>query len=182
MVQLLILDISGDVREVEKKITPSFKLDDTLPLTVLKGVIEHKGKSKLERLAIWNDDNLDIHVYGFTKGSDDIQNVHSLPAPLDNRVFYGDILLIGYCDDTFVDMNESIYLDFFSNHAFDEHDDDLPEDAVDVDEEEEEYLEPNDDLEESTEFVIEIQDDDAVIPEVYYCDELQLEPEWVPIN
>ena len=65
MVLFLILDLGGDVREVEKKVNSSFKLDESLSLTGIKGVIQNKGKSKLERLVIWHDNDIDIHVYGY---------------------------------------------------------------------------------------------------------------------
>ena len=46
MVLVLTLDSGGDVREVEKNISSTFKLDESLPLTSIKGIIQHKGKSK----------------------------------------------------------------------------------------------------------------------------------------
>jgi hypothetical protein len=190
MVLFLILDLGGDVREVDKNVSSSFKLDETLPLTGIKGVIQHKGKSKLERLVIWHENDTDIHVYGYKSGTADIINRHCPPKPLDKMELYGDILMIACMGDQIVDMNETMYLDLFnemmdncdnnSEHSQDFNNDILPEDAELV-QDEIVYDFNSEGSNEHTLEIIETNDDDEVSCdiEIRYDVELEVEPEFL---
>ena len=193
MVLVLTLDSGGDVREVEKNISSTFKLDESLPLTSIKGIIQHKGKSKLERLVIWHENGTDIHVYGYKTGTPDMINRHCPPKPLDKMELFGDILMIACMDDEIVDMNETMYLDLFnemmenddkqSNHSNDDmydKDDILPEDAELV-EEEIIYDFNSEGSNEHTLEIIENNDDDdtSCALEITYQIELDIEPEYI---
>ena len=190
MVLFLILDLGGDVREVDKNVSSSFKLDETLPLTGIKGVIQHKGKSKLERLVIWHENDTDIHVYGYKSGTADIINRHCPPKPLDKMELYGDILMIACMGDQIVDMNETMYLDLFnemmdncdnnSEHSADFNNDILPEDAELV-QDEIVYDFNSECSNEHTLEIIETNDDDEVSCdiEIRYDVELEVEPEFL---
>ena len=190
MVLFLILDSGGDVREIEKNVSSSFKLDESLPLTSIKGVIQHKGKSKLERLVIWHENDTDIHVYGYTSGTSDIINRHCPPKPLDKMELFGDILMIACADDKIVDMNETMYLDLFNemmddgdNHSEQSNDfnnDILPEDAELVTDEII-YDFNSEGSNEHTLEIIEANDDDELSCdiEIKYDIELEVEPEFL---
>jgi hypothetical protein len=190
MVLFLILDLGGDVREVEKNVNSSFKLDETLPLTSIKGVIQHKGKSKLERLVIWHENDTDIHVYGYKSGTPQMINRHCPPKPLDKMELFGDILMIACMADEIVDMNETMYLDLFnemmdncdknSEHSKDYNNDILPEDAELV-EDEIMYDFNSEGSNEHTLEIIETNDDDDISCdiEIRYDLELEVEPEYL---
>jgi hypothetical protein len=190
MVLFLILDLGGDVREVEKNVNSSFKLDETLPLTSIKGVIQHKGKSKLERLVIWHENDTDIHVYGYKSGTPQMINRHCPPKPLDKMELFGDILMIACMADEIVDMNETMYLDLFnemmdncdknSEHSKDYNNDILPEDAELV-EDEIMYDFNSEGSNEHTLEIIETNDDDEISCdiEIRYDLELEVEPEYL---
>lgn len=190
MVLFLILNSSGDVKEVEKTISSTFKLEQYLSLTSIKGVIQHKGKSKLERLVIWHVNDTDIHVYGYKSGTTDNINRHCPPKPLDKMELYGDILMIASIEDKIVDMNEIMYLEMFNemmedydNHSeksIDIYDDILPEDAEII---EDEINNDNNSYcsNEHTIEVIEDNDNDDVSCdiEITYDVELEIEPEYI---
>lgn len=190
MVLFLILDSGGDVREVEKNISSSFKLDESLQLTSIKGIIQHKGKSKLERLVIWHENDTDIHVYGYKSGTSDILNRHCPPRPLDKMELFGDILMIACMGDDIVDMNETMYLDLFnemmdncdnnSENSKDFINDILPEDAELV-QDDIVYDFNSEGSNEHTLEIVEANDDDDVSCdiEIRYDLELEFEPEFV---
>jgi hypothetical protein len=188
MVLFLILDLGGDVREVEKKVNSSFKLDESLSLTGIKGVIQNKGKSKLERLVIWHDNDIDIHVYGYKSGSSDIINRHCPPKPLDKMELYGDILMIACMGSEIVDMNETMYLDLFNdmmdnydnNSEYSKDNQDLLPDDAELVEDEIVYDFNSQGSNEHTLEIIETYDDDISCEiEIKYDVELQFEPEFL---
>jgi hypothetical protein len=184
MVLFLILELGGDVREIDRKVNSSFKLDESLSLTSIKGVIQNKGKSKLERLVIWHDNDTDIHVYGYKSGTSEIINRHCPPKPLDKMELYGDILMIACANDKIVDMNETMYLDLFnemmddgdnnSEQSNDFNNDILPEDAELVTDEIV-YDFNSEGSNEHTLEIIEANDDD----EISYDIELEIEQEFL---
>jgi len=189
MVLFLILDCSGDVKEVEKTISSSFKLEQYLPLTSIKGIIQKKGKSKLERLVIWHENDIDIHVYGYKSGSSDNINRHCPPKPLDKIELYGDILIIASIDDKIVDMNEIMYLEMFnetmedydnhSENSYNDYDNIIPKEAELI-EDEINFDNNSYGSNEHTIQVIEDNDDDVSCDiEIRYEVELELEPEYI---
>jgi hypothetical protein len=190
MVLFLILELGGDVREIDRKVNSSFKLDESLSLTSIKGVIQNKGKSKLERLVIWHDNDTDIHVYGYKSGTSEIINRHCPPKPLDKMELYGDILMIACANDKIVDMNETMYLDLFnemmddgdnnSEQSNDFNNDILPEDAELVTDEIV-YDFNSEGSNEHTLEIIEANDDDEISCdiEIRYDIELEIEQEFL---
>lgn len=171
MVLFLCLKPDGEVKEVDKTLNPKFQLDETLSLQYLKGVIENKGKGKIERLYVWNFQYNQIYIYGWKKGSHEQINNHSLPKPLNEDTFYGDLVCFLVCNDQMIDFTEGFYLDFFQNDWEEADDDEMECDEEEIVEIEE--LEEDDDDEELAEPVIihEIQ--------YQYSDELSMEPEYV---
>jgi hypothetical protein len=190
MVLFLILELGGDVREIDRKVNSSFKLDESLSLTSIKGVIQNKGKSKLERLVIWHDNDTDIHVYGYKSGTSEIINRHCPPKPLDKMELYGDILMIACANDKIVDMNETMYLDLFnemmddgdnnSEQSNDFNNDILPEDAELVTDDIV-YDFNSEGSNEHTLEIIEANDDDEISCdiEIRYDIELEIEQEFL---
>lgn len=169
MVLFLCLKPDGEVREVEKTINNKFVLDETICLQYLKGIIDNKGKGKIERINIWEFNGYHIYIYGWTKGPDDILSNHSLPYPLNSQKIYGDLICFLTSNGVMIDFTEGFYLDFFQNNWEDTPEDDEEEldeeDEAEIDEEEDEELE--DDGIDTVELVIS------------YNEELQMEPEYL---
>jgi len=119
MVIFLLLKPDGDVIDVDKNLSNNFKLEDTISLISLKGVITNKGKGKIERLNIWQYKNSNIHIYGWKNGAHDMITNHALPKPLDGHIYYGDLLIFMETAGMIVDFPETSYIDFF-NESYDE--------------------------------------------------------------
>lgn len=166
MVVFLLLKIDGDVLEYSKSVEAKLKLEDTIGLQHLKGVIENKGKGKIQRLHVWEVDDYKIHAYGWKKG--DRQNTHTIPKPLDEVQLYGDVVLFKTVDDTFINIYEADYLEFYQNQAWENE-------YETASESDSEYS--SDELEEDEDNFE--NDLPEIVPE-QVIDELQLEPEYVP--
>lgn len=162
MTKFIVLRPDAQVVELEKKFSVNFKLDQTLSLLHLKGVIENKGKGKIERIHSWDICNSEhIHLYGWKKGTND-PSQHSLPSPLDNMRLYGDILcFLTGAEDKLCNLTEDIYLEFFQNsHWIEQGGGDDDEDA-----------EAND--------MGETEDADVTVPIPIVVGELEYEAEYV---
>jgi len=169
MVLLLCLKPDGEVREVEKNLSDKFVLDETISLQYLKGVIDNKGKGKIERLTIWDFNNYNIYIYGWTKGSDDILTNHSLPNPLHNEKIYGDLLCFLTNDsNVIIDFTEGFYLDFFQNNW-----EDNPEEEEEEEEDEEDKFSEDEEIDDEETNTLEL----LIITD----EELKLEPEYLGI-
>ena len=159
----LCLKPDGEVREVKRSLNPKFVVGDaTLSLQYLKGVIEVKGRGKVEQLCMWEFMGNTVHMYGWKNGSPDTQTAHSLPKPLDKERIYGDVLCFRTegiqneieTDSVLLDMTENMYLDFYQSFAFEEAEYDV-EEGEDIEEEGEEDIE-ND----GSEVEIEVEDEE----------------------
>jgi len=168
MVLFLCLRPDGDVKEIEKTLNSKFKLEESLSLQYIKGVLENKGKGKIERLYIWTFNGYQIYIYGWKKGCPDQINSHSLPKPLNEDTFYGDMLCFLVSQSEIIDFNEGFYMDFFQNEWEEAENEEL------------EILSDNEEeIENST---IEDDDDDHIITheiQIVYTDELEIEPEYM---
>jgi hypothetical protein len=174
MVLFLCLKPDGEVREVDKNLSNKFQLEETIGLQYLKGVIDIKGKGKIERLTIWDFNNYKIYIYGWTKGSEDILTNHSLPSPLNNCKIYGDLLCFLTSNNEIIDFTEGFYLDFFQNNWEDNpEEDEEEEDAEELDEEDENESEDDEIDEEEHTNPLELL--------ILTNEELQLESEYLGI-
>ena len=172
MVIFLLLKPDGDVIDVDKNLSNSFKLEDTISLISVKGVITNKGKGKIERLNIWQHKNSNIHIYGWKNGAHDMITNHALPKPLDGGTYYGDLLIFMETAGILADFPETSYIDFF-NESYDEEYDNNDQDSNFENDEEaaEEIIE------------IEIEDDDMYEDEeeIIIDMELKIEEEYTGI-
>lgn len=136
MTKFIVLRPNAEIVEYEKEFKSTFKLDKTISLLHLKGIIENKGKGKIELVHTWNICNGEhIHMYGWKKG--DMPSQHVLPAPIDSNRLFGDILCFMTTRDSLSNLNEEIYAEFFQNsHWLDQADDEIvgEEEEVDADE------------------------------------------------
>lgn len=174
MVIFLLLKPDGDVIDVDKNLSNNFKLEDTISLISVKGVITNKGKGKIERLNIWQYKNSNIHIYGWKNGAHDMITNHALPKPLDGQTYYGDLLIFMETAGIIVDFPETSYIDFF-NESYDED--------YDNNDQESNYENDEETVEEIVE--IEIEDDDEElyedVDEIVVDMELQIEQEYTGV-
>ncbi len=173
MVLFLCLKPDGEVREEEKSINSKFELSDTISLQYLKGVIDNKGKGKIQKLHVWEFGGNQIYIYGWTSGNADLVSNHCLPAPLHESKFYGDMICFLVSDNNLIDFSEGYYLDFFQNNWEEEPMDDENSDVSENEDEEEETL---DQVEDDSEIGDTIE---IILTDTY--DELQIEPEYIEI-
>ena len=170
MVLFVCLKPDGEVREVDKNINNKFELDETISLQYLKGVIDNKGKGKIQRLHIWEFGGNDIYIYGWTEGNAEMLSNHSMPSPLNNQKYYGDLMCFLVSNGNIIDFTEGFYLDFFQNNWEDEPYEDDDEDEDDEEEIKSEDEEIDDEIEDTIEIILTTADD-----------ELQLEPEFIEV-
>jgi hypothetical protein len=99
---------------------------------------ENKGKNAIEQLHIFNFEGLlKVIVYGWTSGDFERDiNKHELPPPIDNPLFYGDLIVLLRKGDNLEDFTKEDYEEFY-------------EDIFDFDEisENESEIDSNDDYE-----------------------------------
>jgi hypothetical protein len=172
MVIFLLLKPDGDVIDVDKNLSSSFKLEDTISLISVKGVITNKGKGKIERLHIWQHKNSNIHIYGWKNGAHDMITNHALPKPLEGVTYYGDLLIFMETGGILTDFPETSYIEFF-NESYDEEYDNNDESQFENEEEvNEEVIEIEEEDEDNM-----CEDEEEIIVDV----ELQIEEEYTGI-
>jgi hypothetical protein len=181
MVVILVLGKPGDIVEHDKNI--KFSLGDEISLTSLKGVVNNKGKGKLTRQFIWEENGININLYGYSQGTRDQINIHKLPKPMDKATLYGDMVIIATnTKNTIVDYAESSYYEFFTNNTYetrsnvDDEDEDgfIVDDSSDSDSETDNEQTLEDTLDDMADDTIDYHNDHAIIK-----NELQLESEYL---
>lgn len=176
MVLFLCLKPDGEVREEDKSINSKFELGETISLQYLKGIIDNKGKGKIQQLHVWEFGGNQIYIYGWCSGNSEMVSNHSLPSPLHDQKFYGDLVCFLVSDNKLIDFSEGYYLDFFQNNweeePLDEEDEDDEEEASDNEELYPDEVDNNDDN-------VEMDTIEIILTNTY--DELQMEPEYFEI-
>ena len=101
----------------------------------LEDYVENKGKNAIEQLHIFNYDNLKVIIYGWTEGKENQINRHELPEPIENTLFYGDLLVLLRENDELVDFPKEEYEEFYDYifGGFDSCDENDDEDLEDGD-------------------------------------------------
>lgn len=101
-----------------------FRLDDS---------VENKGENTIEQLHIFHYENFQVIIYGWTNGKEYQINKHELPPPIDNKLYFGDLLILLREDNVLIDF-ETVDYDEFYNYifgGFDSCDEDDDEDMTD---------------------------------------------------
>ena len=60
----------------------------------LEDCVDNKGTNDIEQLHIFHYENLKVIYYGWTEGKEEDINQHELPEPIDNQLYYGDIIVL----------------------------------------------------------------------------------------
>ena len=80
----------------------------------LEDAVENKGKNAISQLHIFHYDNYQVIIYGWLKGKEKQINKHELPPPIDNILYYGDLLVFLRENDELVDFEKEEYTDFYN--------------------------------------------------------------------
>ena len=106
---------------------------------LLKNIVKNKGKGLCKLLSDWDYGNITVTVWGWDDGNESKINKFELPPPIDTILYYGDLIFIGYNNETdeILEFNEERLMLWY-NHVFggfdsientdDEDDDDEDED------------------------------------------------------
>jgi len=84
----------------------------------LEDSVENKGKNAIEQLHIFTYENLKVIIYGWATGEENKINKHELPPPIDNDLYYGDLIVLLREDGELVDFSKEDYEEFY-NYIFD---------------------------------------------------------------
>ncbi len=92
----------------------------------LTNYIEITGHGPIEKLYSWLEEGFCIELYGYTEGR--ITNKHDLPEPLENKIYYGDmVVLIKNNNNQYEDCTKEDYNEFYE-YMFEGFDDCVSED------------------------------------------------------
>jgi DNA-directed RNA polymerase subunit M/transcription elongation factor TFIIS len=88
VISTVLLSAKGDV----KKANLTLEDDKKLTTDILHKYL--KKKSEPEKLGYYQDDDKYIFMFGYSEGKKGTENKHELPPPYNDKVYYGDIILI----------------------------------------------------------------------------------------
>lgn len=103
-----------DNKSIKEILVPNSLCTGQLDISVVSG-IKSKGHNNIERECDyeWND-NL-ISMYCWTDGSESKINKHDLPPPIDNELYYGDILVLMHNEGNLLDLSKDSYNKFYED-------------------------------------------------------------------
>ena len=122
-----------DNKSIKEILVPNSLCTGQLDISAVSG-IKSKGHDNIERECDyeWND-NL-ISMYCWSQGSESKINKHDLPPPVDNELYYGDILVLRHDNGNLIDLSKDNYNQFYED-AFGGFEDIEEEEEVSSDEE-----------------------------------------------
>ena len=122
-----------DNKSIKEILVPNSLCTGQLDISAVSG-IKSKGQDNIERECDyeWND-NL-ISMYCWSEGSESKINKHDLPPPVDNELYYGDILVLRHDNGNLIDLSKDNYNQFYED-AFGGFEDIEEEEEVSSDEE-----------------------------------------------
>ena len=109
MIQVIVLNQNGssDV---------SYINENSDIQTTLGTIIRTKGYNTVQKLHIWKQEEFTYHLYGYTNGEVGIENKHELPPPIENNLYYGDIVVC--LTDSWslkpLHLNYELWIDFYT--------------------------------------------------------------------
>ena len=125
----IVLRYNKSIHEV---LIPSVLCTGQLDINLVNG-IKNKGHGNIERECDFEWDNHLVSVYGWTDGSESKINKHDLPPPIDNILYYGDILAVRHENGKLKDFSKIDYNKFYDD-AFGGFDDIVSEEESSEDE------------------------------------------------
>jgi hypothetical protein len=125
----IVLRYNKSIHEV---LIPSVLCTGQLDVNLVNG-IKNKGHGNIERECDFEWDDHLVSVYGWTDGSESKINKHDLPPPIDNILYYGDVLVVKHENGKLKDFSKTDYNKFYDD-AFGGFDDIVSEDESSEDE------------------------------------------------
>lgn len=108
MVYSVVLNIDGEINDeyldIEKK-------KDIISQS--KTILTSKGTNKFDIIGNWEDENGHVIFYGWSMGKNNV-NKSYLPPPLNDTIFYGDILIISEKENKLCDFRKDDYINFYN--------------------------------------------------------------------
>jgi DNA-directed RNA polymerase subunit M/transcription elongation factor TFIIS len=147
----LLLQAKGDIKKIKLK---DVKDKSVLTLTLLQDIL--KKKTPLSELGNYKYGDITLTLFGYKKGKAGTENKHELAPPLDNELYFSDILLVASkVKDSWtnpINFTPEQYEKFFNSAlgGFES----LDEDDEDDDEDDEDDEDDGEDMEEKEEIVI----------------------------
>jgi len=101
MLKATLIDKTDELKTIE------INVDDIETYTI------NKGYGKISQLHIWKYENLEVIIYGWENGHRKNINKHELPSPLDNNLFYGDLVVLLKENEEYDDFPKEDYNEFY---------------------------------------------------------------------
>lgn len=92
-----------------------------------------KGIGNISRECDYEWDDVIISIFSWTNGKEKYINQHDLPPPIDNELYYGDIIIIKHVDNVISDFTEEEYNRFYEE-SFGGFDDIVSDESISSDE------------------------------------------------
>ena len=133
MTEVVIVEKSGNLKS---HLVKSFKENDFYKLAGFKNNNKNDFKFQTKWTKEVNKKKYDILVYGKTEGRANQENKYDFPPPIDNTLFFGNVLLVNKKNDKYIPLSlkdwKTVYEDLFGGFE------DIQSEDSDEEEEEEE--------------------------------------------
>lgn len=106
--------ILRDNKSVKEILVPDSLCTGQLDISVVQG-IKSKGHDDIERECDYEWNNDVISMYCWSEGSESKINKHDLPPPIDNELYYGDILVLRHENGNLLDLSKDSYNKFYED-------------------------------------------------------------------
>ena len=106
--------ILRDNKSIKEILVPDSLCTGQLDISVVQG-IKSKGHDDIERECDYEWNNDVISMYCWSEGSESKINKHDLPPPIDNELYYGDILVLRHENGNLLDLSKDSYNKFYED-------------------------------------------------------------------
>ena len=106
--------ILRDNKSVKEILVPDSLCTGQLDISAVQG-IKSKGHDDIERECDYEWNNDVISMYCWSEGSESKINKHDLPPPIDNELYYGDILVLRHENGNLLDLSKDSYNKFYED-------------------------------------------------------------------
>lgn len=111
-VHAAILSIGGTINTI--KVPNTLKVD-RLDCNKISSIFKSRGRGSIERECDYEWENNTFSIFAWTDGSAGNENKHELPPPIDNNLYFGDILVIKHNDGKLLNLTMDDYNMFYEN-------------------------------------------------------------------
>ena len=103
-----------DNKSIKEILVPDSLCTGQLDISIVNG-IKSKGHDHIARECDYEWNNNLISMYCWSEGSESKINKHDLPPPIDNELFYGDILVLHHENGNLLDLSKDNYNKFYED-------------------------------------------------------------------